>query len=455
VIASAAPVARSGFRKVAAAPAAATRHWDLAFVGVLAYVFVEYTRIGNMYPIIGQMSPGKVVVAIAALGYLLTPRPTKQGSGGSASIDFWLVALLLAGFLSACFAPHQDKAWGQVVDMLRYAIICFLISRVVTNSWRMRIFFLLYILLNFKLAQFVIRNYMLDVARGMSQAALAAFGVGAGSVGFFSNAADFGVAMCVAWPIAMYLIPGEKNRYFRLGYMIAAAAFIISLLVAGTRGGVVGAVGIGIAALAKNGKRLATVAMAGILLLGIVFVLPEGMREKFRSAEDPTKDQTANNRLLLWKAGWRMFKDAPILGVGPANFPMVRSEHYATPDLPAAQTVPHSTYIEVLSQFGILGSVSLLGLWFSIFRLNRKTRKLMAERDPEYRRSMEYSLATGLDLALIGFLGSGAFVAVFTYPHIWVLAGLTAGLHASAREETVAAPAEVRIKERKTSAAFA
>lgn len=453
---SAASVAGSSFRKnVATTTLPAARRWDLAFIGVLAYVFVEFTRIGDMFPVVGQLAPGKVVVILAALGYVVAPKLGLRKANGSGSIDFFLVMVLLAGFLAACFAPHQDKAWDQVVDLLRYGLIVFLLGRVVNNSWRLRIFFLLYIVLNLKMAQFVIHNYLLDVARGMSQAAIAAYGVGAGSVGFFANAADFGVAMCVAWPIAMYLIPGERSWYTRLLYLGSAFVFFVALLVCGTRGGVVGAVGIGIVALAKNTKRLATVAMVAVLIAGIVFVLPEGMREKFKSAENPTQDETANNRLLLWKAGWRMFKDHPILGVGPANFPMVRSEHYATPDLPPKPTVTHSTYVEVLSQFGTLGMLSLLGLWFSIFRVNAKTRKLLAAANPEYRRSLEYSLAIGLDLALVGFLGSGAFVAVFTYPHIWLLAGITIGLHTAASQKSADAPVEAVAKVQKFRTAVA
>ncbi len=452
---SVAPAVRTGVQRTSTRTAVTTRRWDLAFVGILAYLFVEYTRVGDMYPVIGKIAPGKVVVVLALFGYVISARREAGEGKGAVSIDLWMGLLLLTVFLSACFAPHQDAAWTQVVDLLRYSIIVFLVGRVVSNSWRIRIFLLLFVILNLKLAQFTIRNYLYDIAHGMSSSAIATFGVGAGTVGFFANAADFGVAMCVAWPIVMYLIPGERSWYLRLLYLGSAFAFLIALLICGTRGGVVGAVGITLVALAKNTKRLATVAMVLVLMLGIAFVLPQGMRDKFKSAEDPTKDQTANNRLLLWKAGWRMFKDHPVLGVGPANFPMVRSEHYATPDLPPKNTVPHSTYVEILSQLGALGLLCVLALWVSIFRVNSRTRKLLLARGPEQRRTMEYCLATGLDLALIGFMGSGAFVAVFTYPHIWLLAGLTAGLHVAAGQEPVEASVRAGVKERKLSAAVA
>jgi len=46
-------------------------------------------------------------------------------------------------------------------------------------------------------------------------------------------------------------------------------------------------------------------------------------------------------------------------------------------------------------------------------------------------RCWEMCLANGLQLAMIGYLVSGAFVSVFWYPHIWVLSGLAMGLNAS------------------------
>jgi len=38
-------------------------------------------------------------------------------------------------------------------------------------------------------------------------------------------------------------------------------------------------------------------------------------------------------------------------------------------------------------------------------------------------------MAQGLNLAMVGYLLSGAFLAVLYYPHLWVLLGLSVGLN--------------------------
>jgi hypothetical protein len=79
---------------------------------------------------------------------------------------------------------------------------------------------------------------------------------------------------------------------------------------------------------------------------------------------------------------------------------------------------------------GIAGIAPFLALWILSFTMNSQTRKRLLAEDPNNRRSFEYCFAAGLDLAMVGYLASGAFVAVLYYPHLWVLLGLTSGLHA-------------------------
>jgi CHASE2 domain-containing sensor protein len=81
--------------------------------------------------------------------------------------------------------------------------------------------------------------------------------------------------------------------------------------------------------------------------------------------------------------------------------------------------------------------------------MNSKTRKILVRAGGrEERRSFEYCLAVGLDLAMIGYLASGAFVAVLWYPHIFVMVGLAAATHQVAQNRirnrsTESAPAAI------------
>ncbi len=119
-----------------------------------------------------------------------------------------------------------------------------------------------------------------------------------------------------------------------------------------------------------------------------------------------------------------MFWDYPVFGVGPDNFPQVyRTQYLDSPN--AVVFAAHSVYIQALAETGLVGTMSLVPLVVLFLRLNARTRKHALASSPAGRRSFEYCLALGLDLALVGYLASGAFLSVLYYPHLWILLGLS------------------------------
>ena len=62
-------------------------------------------------------------------------------------------------------------------------------------------------------------------------------------------------------------------------------------------------------------------------------------------------------RMGMYKEGYAFFLESPVFGIGPGNF-SVRSSY---------RTYSHSTYIESLSGFGIVGSIFFFGMLIIIF----------------------------------------------------------------------------------------
>lgn len=168
--------------------------------------------------------------------------------------------------------------------------------------------------------------------------------------------------------------------------------------------------------------------MVLLVVLGIYYALPESNKDRLRLGLEGGRDETARLRLVLWKAGLRMFQDHPMLGVGPRNFsPTYKAEH-AWERRPYAWA-PHSIYVQALSETGLAGSLPLLMVWLLFLRLNSRTRKHLQTLGLGNRRSFEYRLSLGLDFAFVGYMVSGAFLTVLFYPHLWFLLGLSVGLH--------------------------
>lgn len=397
-------------------------HWNLAFAGLMLWGFVEYSRLPEMYPLFQVLALGKVTTLLAAVGFMLNSRLRASGSPDSKGLDLAIVIFMVGAFLSTCFASQQDQVWNSFLDVVTWGLIYFLLSRIMVNTWQVRALLFLVFLLNLKLAQHTIRSYVVDRSMGIpDMQIILTGGAGEGTSSFFGNVADLGLAMAVVWGITWALLLGktEKKKWNRRFLVVCFVGFLLAILFCGSRGAVVGAAAIALVALGKSTKKIGAMVLALIFVLGVWFVLPNASKERFKSAWNWQQDANAASRVMFWKIGLGMFEDNPILGVGPGNFPLVNPVHF----------VSHSLYIQVLSEQGLVGTLSLAAILVLFFRLNARTRKRALATRAAGRQSIEYCMALGLDLALVGYLTSGAFLSVLYYPHLWVLLGLSVAVN--------------------------
>ena len=194
-------------------PTPAEPRWNLAFVGILSYVFIEYTRLPAMYPMLQSIPVAKILAVLTLVGLLTAARPQRGQHPSSRSIDLAVLFFLLACVASALFSDWFNLQ--SVLGMVTWAVVYFLVSRTLTSFLAIAHFhFFLLLLLCLKLSQFEIRDYLIQQAFGRSASFLDQHGVGAGSTDFFGNGEDFGVAMCVVWPLRRLLAFSESPKSF-------------------------------------------------------------------------------------------------------------------------------------------------------------------------------------------------------------------------------------------------
>jgi O-antigen ligase len=432
-------MSQDGYRPEAAtavAPDSEEHRWGLDFVGLLFYIFIEYTRLAAMYPILAPLQLGKVSLLVALLGVLAcraAPSPDDNGRM-KAAIVLLGVFCCMSG-LAAHYTVIPDVALWNIPEQL---IAAFLIARAITNRWRSKGFILLLLLLNFKIAQHGLRTYALEHGRATDEMAFVKFGIIGGGGSFYDNSADLGVAMCVVFGLSLALFQASNGRKWRIFLLVCLLAFGALILVCGSRGAIVGAVAVVLATWARSAKKSWSLVFVLLFALGLVYLMPHASRDRFQSAEDYQNDQTANHRVQLWKAGLRMWAGNPILGVGPANYMYVRQALYRiSVSNDRSAFVSHSLYIEVLSELGTLGTLAAAAIIIFFFLLTSRVRKRLLANGAD-RQNWEVCLASGLQLAMIGYLVSGAFVSVFWYPHIWVLSGLAMGLNTATAQPSSA-----------------
>ena len=149
--------------------------------------------------------------------------------------------------------------------------------------------------------------------------------------------------------------------------------------------------------------RRAWIALFVLIFGGLLLLGPAQLTSRARSLFDP-HDPTAVQRFYLWGSGVEIFRDHPIIGIGPGMVSRVLPR-YAHPEslYPRAGHV-HNTPLQIAVERGILGLGAWLWLWIAFAgRTLDLWRRLPRTAERERR------LLTGSMAAVAGFLTAGLF----------------------------------------------
>jgi O-antigen ligase len=330
-----------------------------------------------------------------------------------------MLGWVVLAFASIAMAMRPDMALAGAVDLAKWALIFLLIVNLVTTYGRWQWFVWTFLLLNLKLSQFQLRAYSYGLQQATNKDFFITQGAGAGSTSFLGNATDFGAAMCVVVPFAVYMMRCARWKPLRILGLIAAVFFVLSIVRTGSRGAAVALFAMAAAYWWKS-RHKAPVALAVVgLAIAVWVITPQASRERFISATDYQEDATASSRLDFWEAGLKMFVKHPLTGVGMHNF----AYNYQAGG--GIKIVPHSIFIQAASELGVPGITILFALLYIIFKRNRESRRLAAEQG----RTDLRAFADALDLSLVGFIVSGAFLTILYYPHIFMILAMTISLN--------------------------
>lgn len=175
------------------------------------------------------------------------------------------------------------------------------------------------------------------------------------------------------------------------GAFCAAAAIILGgVLASYSRGAWLGVVAGGaLTALLYHRRLRLAIVLAGpvlalLLLSGFAGIVPESLADRITtgfadarpfdaSRITITEDNfAAAERMAHWQAGWHMFTDQPLTGVGAGNFNERYPDYYVREAFRFSRGHAHNYYIHILAETGVaglvtyltlIGSVALLALW--------------------------------------------------------------------------------------------
>jgi O-antigen ligase len=183
---------------------------------------------------------------------------------------------------------------------------------------------------------------------------------------------------------------------------------------------------------AARERRFILPALSMILILLLMLILPYAFYERAGSIVDVIQKQedTWGLRISLWKVGLRMIADHPVRGVGPGNF-IIAFPRYARGVMVTQQLAPHSSYISVASETGLVG----LGLFLLIHVIAlRHAQSSRAAARTTANRELDH-LALAVQTVILVALLTGVSAHLEYTKYVWIFFGLAIAVRRMGEEE--------------------
>ena len=243
------------------------------------------------------------------------------------------------------------------------------------------------------------------------------------------------VALCTFIAVGMRHRPAVRLSAAFVG-LICASTIVLTV----SRGGLIAFAFAIVLAIVLAGRwrwRIGALAVTGVVAVAIYFTGFAGP-EAIEHLESTTQgsQRVQESRTTIWQVAWRMSEQNLLLGVGAGNFP-VSSIHYVLEPGATRRTdlivdnplVVHNTYLETLTELGVVGASLFLGLIaLCLAALAKAVRAFKRLGDIE----MEV-LARGLAVALGGILVADFFISEQFSKALWLLLALAPAMLVIAR----------------------
>lgn len=395
------------------------------FFILLVFLFFEYVRLQDSY--LSFLGPFKIpaLLNIFLLGvvYIYSKELPKD------RVLYLMLAFWLLMLLHVPFANNNYHAFNATKAMFLTMVVVLATTILVDTESALKKLFesMVYIVLLVSL--WVLLNG------------------GRGPGGFVGDENDVCLFLVVGLPFCWYYqkMTHEKKvkRWLALGTAVLA---ICAIVVTSSRGGFLGLVAVvGLILLfSKKPVRniLLSVVLAGSIGGAVLSFMPDEYVSDMKTITDK-QNSTRNLRFLHWTTAWEIFKDNPVIGVGPQNYPWTSSGYFHLSPFfkegsrGRAGRQSHSLYFTLIPEMGMVGILIYLALTISFFRRGLAIRSICKKRcsgrqqlrvqkgEEGQRSEVTVLFSSALLVAMVGFLVSAIFVSVLYYPIFWNLIGFS------------------------------
>jgi O-antigen ligase len=391
-------VSQIRFKEAGSTPSRAPASYWL----LLAFLFLLYANLPLLIPSLDALRPAKVVAGLALVTLLAERAMARKSIELAYPEGLLLLAFLGAAAISSLTALWPRLAIESVSDLAKMTVVFFFIVNCASTERRLRGVMWTIVIGGLLPAAGALRNYL----QGNLVEGRAAW------IGTFANPNELSYSLVILLPLAAFLASG-LGLLPRLALLGIALIYVAGILVSFSRGGLLGLVAV--VGLCVWKKR--SIVLKGLLVLLVVggMVFAGRFWSRGEDFQNLKSDVSFQQRLATSKAGFSMFADHPLLGVG-LGCSVVAWPLYAPAGLyTRGALVTHNTFIQAMSETGVIGFAAfVLFVGFGLHHVRKQARQAA---QPGLAH-----LSTGIEIAIWGFLVcgmSGGYVLTW-FPYILV-----------------------------------
>ena len=367
------------------------------FVGVLVWSWVSFMNPHRMiWGLAGDLPWAVMIFAATVIGCVVAREP-KQFRLNSMNILIILFMVMISLTSLAALAPADmvDAKWATVMKTFLFLLIT---MALLTD--RVRIHALIWVMV-ISVGFFGVRGGGFALMTG------GAYKVFGPPDTMITDNNHLAAALLVTLPLMNYLRLQSRHRTVRIGLIGAMLLSLFAVLGSYSRGALIGLAAVSLFLWWHSSHKVASGLVFGVAIAAAISFMPQGWTDRMSTINASQQDESAEGRLMIWRASTKMALARPLTGAGFMG--PYRQDIVSQFDPGVHARAVHSIYFEIIGEHGFPTFFIWLGMTL-VGILNTARIMRIARKVPELEWCRD--LARMSQVSIIAYLVAGAFLSL-------------------------------------------
>ncbi len=387
------------------------------WVGVYLFYLYAILRPYDIIPALGPLRLNMVIEIVTLISFTIFLVRTKTALKWH-RLNWYYLGFLAVLAVNVYLAANNYFAYNTFEDMLVTFIMFVIATNIVNSLDRLNKLIWTILLIHLYFAISGILNFEVFHTYVNNQATSGKVGTG-----FIGDENDFALALVTWVPFAFFLFVSFRSAIRKGLSLILLGSFTWGIISSQSRGGWVAIVTAMLFCIINSKKKMLALGLTALAVFGFLMVAPPQYYDKLKTTTK-VEEGTADERIRSWKAGFAMFLDHPIVGVGGGNSGIYLPQYITGVADPARfwGRALHGTLPQVLSENGTIGFLCYLGMVVIAVRQLLRIRRAVGDSPGSVKVSY---IANSLLGGILAYFIGATFISTAYYPELWLLILLT------------------------------